>query len=42
MIETLGGLDVLVYINAILVIQLESQLSTSDHLIQAEKVLEQL
>ena len=41
MTETLRGLDVLVYIDDILIIQRESQ-STSDHLIQVEEVLNQL
>ena len=41
MTETLRGLDVLVYIDDILIIQRESQ-STSDHLIQVEEVLQRL
>ena len=41
MTETLRGLDVLVYIDNILIIQRDSQ-STSDHLIQVEEVLNQL
>ena len=41
MTETLRGLDVLVYIDDILIIQRESQ-STSDHLLQVEEVLHQL
>ena len=40
MTETLRGLDVLVYIDDILIIQRESQ-STSEHLIQVEEVLNQ-
>ena len=41
MTNTLRGLDVLVYCDAVLVIQRQSQ-STKDHLIQVEKVLERL
>ena len=41
MTETLRGLDVLVYIDDIFIIQQESE-STSDHLIQVEEVLQQL
>ena len=41
MTETLRGLDVLIYIDDILIIQRESQ-STSDHLIQVEEVLQRL
>ena len=41
MTDTLRGLDVLVYFDDILVIQRQSQ-STTDHLIQVEKVLERL
>ena len=41
MTETLRGLDVLVYIDDILIIQRESQ-STSEHLIQVEEVLNRL
>ena len=41
MTETLTGLDILVYIYDILIIQRELQ-STADHLLQAEQVLDQL
>ena len=41
MTETLRGLDVLVYIDDILIIQRECQ-STSDHLVQVEQVLHRL
>ena len=41
MTETLRGLDVLVYIDDILIIQRDSQ-STSEHLIQVEEVLNRL
>ena len=41
MTETLRGLDVLIYIDNILIIERESQ-STKDHVIQVEQVLEQL